>query len=125
MASTGSGFDHERLEVYQRALDLVVLADELATRFTGVRRHLGWQLHRAASSVVLNIAEGNGRVGPRDKAQFFVIATGSALECAAVLDIAERLGLGSPLNHEEMRDLIRHIVRMLSGLSRSVRARPT
>ena len=114
---------HERLEVYDRALDLVELADSVAIGFTGTRRHLGWQLHKAACSVVLNIAEGNGRFRPLDKAQFFVIASGSTLECAAVLDIAERLGVGSADDRQTMRSLLESINGMLIGLSRSMRRR--
>lgn len=44
------------------------------------------QLNRASFSIILNIAEGCGRFTPRDQAHFFVIARGSAFECAAILD---------------------------------------
>ncbi len=115
--------DHERLEVYRSALDVVDLVDRLAPAFTGVRRHLGWQIHKAATLIVLNIAEGNGRFRPLDKAQFFVIATGSANECAAVLDIADRLGVGDSELRAEIRAMLESITRMLIGLSRSVRSR--
>ncbi|MGK7311465.1 MAG: four helix bundle protein [Candidatus Longimicrobiales bacterium M2_2A_002] len=114
-------FDHERLEVYKRSLELVEAVDRFVYRFAGNRRHLGWQLHRAASSIPLNIAEGNGRYRRNDKAQFFVVATGSALECAAVLDIGERLNVGSATERAHMRALLVEIVRMLIALSRSVR----
>lgn len=115
--------DHERLEVYRLALDAVVVADRLAVSFTGVRRHLGWQIHRAATSIVLNVAEGNGRFRPLDKAQFFVIATGSANECAAILDIADRLNVGDPELRAEMRTLLTSIIRMLIALARTSRSR--
>lgn len=45
------------------------------------------QLRRAASSVALNIAEGNRRVG-QDRIQFFRIAAGSAAEVRAALEVA-------------------------------------
>jgi four helix bundle protein len=38
-------------------------------------------------SIVLNTAEGAGRVGAADKARFSAMARGSAMECAAVLDV--------------------------------------
>jgi len=45
------------------------------------------QLDRASTSIPLNIAEGNGKFSARDRARFFEVARGSALECAACLDV--------------------------------------
>jgi four helix bundle protein len=45
------------------------------------------QLDRASSSIALNIAEVNGKYTPKDRCRFFDMAHGSALECAAGLDI--------------------------------------
>jgi four helix bundle protein len=49
------------------------------------------QLRRAASSVPLNIAEGNGRAG-NDRLHHFRIAAGSAREVRAALHVAEGWG---------------------------------
>ena len=117
-------FDFERLEVYQRAVDLVVLVDRFAPLFTGARRHLGWQLHRAAASVPLNIAEGSGRFGKLDKSHFYVMATGSAMECAAIVDIAERLDIGEASARAQLRQALEHTTAMLIRLTQSVRTGP-
>ena len=50
-------------------------------------RHLHDQCQRAASSIVLNLAEGNGRHTKADQSQFFTIAFGSLRECQAILDL--------------------------------------
>jgi four helix bundle protein len=121
MGGRRGGFDHERLDVYQAALDLAAAADAFAPLFGGTRKHLGWQLHRAACSVALNIAEGNARVHVRDRGRFFVIASGSALECAAIVDIAERLGIGDARRRDSIRHQLRPIVQMLIALSRPAR----
>lgn len=123
----GSGnavfFDHERLAVYQRALDLVESADRFTVCFSGRRRHMGWHLHRSATGVVLNIAEGNGRSTGPDRAHFMLMALGSTLECAALMDLAERLDIGSPEDRTRIKELADEIVRMLSVLSRNTRNR--
>ena len=54
-------------------------------------RALTDQLKRAASSVALNIAEGNRRTG-QDRIQFFRIAAGSAAEVRAAMDVARAWG---------------------------------
>jgi four helix bundle protein len=64
----------------------------------------------------LNIAEGNGKFGPKDRCRFFDIAHGSALECAAGLDI---LVAKSKLRTADIRpgkESLQKIVRMLIGL---------
>jgi four helix bundle protein len=43
------------------------------------------QLNRAASSIVLNLAEGRGKQTPKDQRRFFSIAMGSVRECQAIL----------------------------------------
>jgi 23S rRNA-intervening sequence protein len=80
----GPLLDFERLDVYRVALEFQALATSIA--LPAGRRELRDQLDRAALSIVLNTAEGAGRVGTADKARFFAMARGSAMECAAVLD---------------------------------------
>ena len=45
------------------------------------------QLDRASTSIPLNIAEGNGKFTGADRCRYFDNAHGSALECAAALDV--------------------------------------
>ena len=79
-------FHHEKLIVYRRTLEFAawsqVLIDSL-TKKTSTRDHL----ERAGDSIALNIAEGNGKFSLKDRARFFQMAHGSALECAACLDL--------------------------------------
>jgi four helix bundle protein len=79
-------FDHEKLNVYQRSLDFVEFADGILDALPkNLAAHS--QLDRAATSIPLNIAEGNGKFTSKDRCRFFDIARGSALECAAALDV--------------------------------------
>ena len=45
------------------------------------------QLHRAALSVCLNLAEGSGKFSIKDQRRFYTIALGSLREVQALLDI--------------------------------------
>src|SRR5438132_782993 len=79
-------FHHEKLIVYQRALEFAAWSQELIeslTKKTSARDHL----ERSGDSIALNIAEGNGKFSKKDRARYFQIAHGSALECAGCLDL--------------------------------------
>ncbi len=108
-------FDHENLDVYQEAIAFIAWLSpilEAGVRFGDVKD----QLHRASTSVPLNIAEGNGKYYLKDRCRFFDTAHGSALECAAGLDILVAKG---KLTVEEIRpgkERLQPIVRMLMGL---------
>jgi four helix bundle protein len=80
-------FDHERLDVYRLAIEYVASSYRIAESLNGAERHARDQWLRAAQSIPLNIAEGNGKQSLKDKNRFFEIARGSALECAAIHDI--------------------------------------
>ena len=71
---------------------------------------------RAADSVVLNIAEGQGRghatQGARNR--HYTIAMGSAAECAAALDLFEVYGVG---HVDDGRNLVRRVGAMLQRLT--------
>ena len=56
------------------------------------RRPLKDQLERAASSIVLNLAEGSGKSSPADRGRFYQIAFGSLRECQSVLDLTQAEG---------------------------------
>ncbi len=80
-------FDHERLDVYCLSIDYVAFSYQIARSLGGANRQARDQWLRAAQSIPLNIAEGNGKQSLRDKNRFFEIAHGSALECAAIHDV--------------------------------------
>jgi four helix bundle protein len=108
-------FDHERLEVYQEAIAFIAWLSttiDVTVRIAEVKD----QLDRAATSIPLNIAEGNGKYAPKYRCRFFDIAHGSALECAAGLDVLVAKG---KLTLEQIRpgkEGLQRIVRMLMGL---------
>ncbi len=111
-------FDHERLDAYAVAIDFVVLANSLAERLPRGRSHLADQLHRAATSIPLNIAEGAGEFSGKEKTRFYRMARRSATECAAILDVCSRLGLAEKDCLEVGRGLLIRVVEMLTQIVR-------
>jgi four helix bundle protein len=115
----GMEFDHERLEVYKVSLDFLVFADRLLGAFPRGRGYFADQLGRAALSIVLNIAEGAGKLSPADKRRFYQTARGSATGSAALLDASQRVKLITNADHRAGKELLFRLVSMLVKLSRS------
>ena len=107
-------FYHHRLKVYEMAL---ITAKRLPALTRSWPHYLSDQLKRAVTSVVLNISEGNGRSGIKDRKRFFNIASASAKESASVFDIAFAFNLISQQDNHQMQDALLQIVKMLSKLS--------
>ena len=112
-------FHHEKLTVYQRALEFAGWSQDLIdsqTKKTSTRDQLG----RAGDSIALNIAEGSGKFSQRDRARFFQIAHGSTLECAACLDllVARRCCEGDAIikGKETLEEIVRMLFTMLDRL---------
>lgn len=90
MAKKQVVFDHEKLDVYRPALELVTQVEQLPRDMKtalAAKNHL-W---RASESMVRNIVRGNTKRTPADQAQTFDVAYGSGLECAACVDISPRV----------------------------------
>ena len=113
-------FDHERLDVYQVALDFIVIADDTISQLPRGRSHLADQLHRAATSIVLNVAEGAGKFSKPDKRRYYLSAVGSATESAAIFDVLLRLHAVSEERHREGKALLERIASMLIKLAKSL-----
>jgi four helix bundle protein len=114
-------FPHEKLSVYQKSLDF----------FDGIQPHISsWSkqhafvdhLIRAAESILFNLVEGVRLHPTEKKALTLDYAIGSALECAACLDIAVLKGLlDGPVAIEKKNELLA-LCKMLVGLRNSWRA---
>jgi four helix bundle protein len=115
-------FNHDKLEVYQEALAFNAWLSDLIgelTRLGDVKD----QLDRASNSIVLNIAEGNGKYSLKDRCRFMDTAHGSALECAAGLDILVAKRKLAKSQIEAGKSSLQKIVRMLIGLIKTNSAR--
>ncbi len=108
-------FDHEKLRAYQEALRFVAWAGPIIENLPA-KLAARDQLDRASTSIVLNIAEGNGKRSRVDRCRFLDIARGSGLECAAGLDV---LVAREKLRFNEIetgKEILVGVVSMITGL---------
>ena len=110
-------FDHEKLDVYQDAIAFCGWVGEFLSAISP-KAAAKDQLDRASTSIPLNIAEGNGKFSAKDRARFFEVARGSALECAACLDVLLARKLASEEQVLLGKERLARIVQMLIGLLR-------
>ena len=110
-------FGHERLDVYQAAIEYVGWAYRLCEQLKG-HRSAEEQLLRASQAIPLNVAEGNGKATDGDRRRYFEIARGSALECGAIQDVLEVCGALSAEENSEAKAALDRIVAMLTKLGR-------
>jgi len=85
----------KKLDVYKCSIELLALTAPVLDSLSKSKGNavIADQLKRAALSVPLNIAEGAGKSTPADQTKHYVIARGSAMECAAIFDAAVVLKL--------------------------------
>ena len=108
-------FDHEKLDVYQEAIRFCGwVGDFLAA--VSAKAAAKDQLDRASTSIPLNIAEGNGKFSMKDRARFLEVARGSALECAACLDVLLVRKLTGEEEVVAAKEKLARIVQMLIGV---------
>jgi four helix bundle protein len=110
--------DFERLDVYRCAIEFLALAVRITARVPRGHADLRDQLRRASTSIPLNIAEASGKTGAADRARFHSIARGSALECAAILDVLQLLNATTVGDANQGKLLLSRIVAMLSKMCR-------
>ena len=113
--------DCDRLDCFRVAVEFQLLAASIASgRRLGALRD---QLDRASVSIVLNIAEGSGRFTPAEKAHFYLLARGSAMECLAALSLLQARSLVTPDVYRRSRALLTRIVAMLTRLGTAMQLR--
>ena len=108
-------FDHEKLDVYQESIAFCGWVGDLLSDVTG-KAAAKDQLDRASTSLPLNIAEGNGKFSDADRSRFLEIARGSALECAACLDVLVARKLIATERIVPAKERLVRIVNMLMGM---------
>jgi four helix bundle protein len=107
---------HVVFQVEELSFQVIQALRPLIPRLKQRNRSLADQLERAATSVALNIAEGNHSDPGNRRARFFT-AKGSASESLAALRAARCWGYVSAEEAENARELLTRIVAMLWKLT--------
>ncbi len=113
-------FMFERLDVYQKGLEFVNKIMTTSDKLPKGNYFLVDQIKRAALSIPLNIAEGNGRWHKKDRKQFFIIARGSCFECVPVLQLMKDRKLISSEEHANAYAELEVIGKMINALITSL-----
>ena len=107
----------EKLEVYQRAVDLAEKIAALTETFPAKGYyHLIDQIRRASLSISMNIAEGNGRWHAKERKNFFWIARGSVFECVPLVELCRREKLITDETAAELKTELEVLSKMLTAL---------
>lgn len=112
-----NAFHHEQLDVYQAALGFIRWFDAVAVS-RSITAKTFRRIDELATSIVLNIAEGNGRFAVMDHGRFLKIAEIGAIRASAHLDLAAQRAILPPSAIVEGKTLLRRIVEMLIPLAR-------
>ena len=107
------------LIAYDVALDLIRALRPVVARLRTYSPEAADQVERAASGIVLNLAEGSRRRG-RDPRRFWDMAHGSAGEIRGALDLADAWGW--QVDSAQARALLDRELGLLWGLTRRGRA---
>ncbi len=111
--------DHEKLLVYKKTLNFYAWSESVLKNIPK-SSVLYSQFEKASLSILLNIAEGNGKYYGKDKSKYFDIAKSSCLECSACLDA---MFVKNYIDENTLTDgkyYLEEIVKMLIGLIKNV-----
>lgn len=108
---------HERLDVWNKAIDLVVSIYETTDSFPNREKYgLTSQIRRASVSISANIAEGAARTSPKEILHFLSNAQGSTSEVSTELLIALRIRILDERIYQDLDTRLTEIGRMITGL---------
>ena len=119
---TGDGmYKFQRLEVYKLALEYVNAVYDLSRRLPESERfNLRSQVERAATSIVLNIAEGSTGQTDTEQRRFLGLALRLYLETVACWDLIERRSYLTSKDSVAIRDAGHNLFVKLQALRKSL-----
>lgn len=110
-------FGYKKLNAYIESMNLVKSVYALLKNYPAVEQYaLCDQIRRAVLSIPSNIAEGMGRISPKEQLRFIEIAFGSLMEIDCQFEISVELGYITLEQFDNIELQIQNIAKLLSGL---------
>lgn len=115
---------YQKLKIYQKAKDLVLLVYQLTKGFPKEERYvLVPQIRRAAISIVANIGEGYARTSTKEFIRFINIAVSSLIELEIYSHLINNLRYVSSTESKKLQDSILEMKRLLYSSKYSLEKR--
>jgi len=114
-------YSFEKLGVWQDARMFTVSIYKITAAFPAEEKFgLTNQVRRASVSIAANIAEGSGRVSPKDQAHFYQVAYSSTIEVLSHLLIAFDLKFIDEKNLSVLRLKLEELTNKVNALRNSI-----
>ncbi len=111
----------ENLSAWKESRKLVIAVYQLLDNFPKFEKYaLCDQIRRSIVSVPSNIAEGSGRISPKEQLHFYEISYGSLMEAYNQLILAVDLKYIEDSDLNDLRPQIDTVARLLNGLRASL-----
>ena len=116
-------FRFQKFAVYPKIKEFIKQCYILSYKFPKQEQfELASQLRRAATSILLNLAEGSAKKSDAELNRFLMMAVGSLSEVVAILDIAEAQGYISTETYQKFSANVESIAKQLYGFSRKLKS---
>jgi four helix bundle protein len=117
-----SSLGYKDLLVWQKSLEFANRVIDISEKLQTSRSHfrLIEQIEAASTSVPMNIAEGKGRISPKEYKYFLIIARGSLYETMTLVEIFK---LRKWITEEDYNSLITdaiQITKMINSLNKKI-----
>jgi four helix bundle protein len=112
-------FDFEKLEVYQIAKGVVTDSLKIIYSNTNLDPYIKDQWKKASMDILLNLAEGTGRMTNVDKKHYITISRSAVFECVAIVQILAETHTLPLADAQNLYDRYEKISKMLLGMYRS------
>ncbi len=109
-------FDYEKFDVFPVAVELMALIDETVHLMPRGGGEIADLLQQNARSIPLNLAAGTTEVTKERKLQCYYDARRSTIQCAAMVDVCNRLELVDQDHLFANRDLLHRVLDMMTKL---------
>jgi len=112
-------FDFEKLDLYQVIREQNTKVLKFILEHGNIDPFIKEEWKKVSFNIVLNLAEGTGRMVNEEKKNYITDARGSVFEAVAILDVSHQLGFVDDGTFREFYDGYEKISKMLLGMIRS------